>query len=243
MKSNNLKIERHSPVVRFIHWTVTVSIFLLIFTGIGQMPVYRRYMVDQLPGLAWSSDFSVTLTIHYLAAMALIFASLYHVIYHGFLKEFDIIPRRGDIKESYHIIKAILTGSQEPPSHKYLAEQRLAYVFILLSVALTIVTGVVKVMKNMPSMHFSNELVYWMTTLHNIGTFMVIFGIAAHLGAFVIKENRNLLPSMFTGKVDLCYIKHRHQLWYEDLVAEGKLDPRTADICVQHNNKTKNRAA
>lgn len=243
MTTNNLKIERHSPIVRFIHWTVTVSIFLLIFTGIGQMPVYRRYMVDQLPGLAWSSDFSVTLLVHYAAAMALIFASLYHVIYHGLLKQYNLIPRRGDIVESYHIIKAILTGGQEPPSRKYLAEQRLAYVFIVISIALTIVTGVVKVMKNIPGMHFSNELVYWMTTLHNIGTFMVIFGIITHLGAFVIKENRKVLPSMFTGKVDLCYVKHRHLLWYGELVAKGKIDPRTADSCPRHNNKIKNQVA
>lgn len=243
MTTNNLKIERHSPIVRFIHWTITVSIFVLIFSGLGQMPMYRRYLIDQLPGMAWASDFSVTLTIHYLAAMALIFASLYHVIYHGLLKQFNIIPRKGDIKESYHIMKAILTGGQEPPSHKYLAEQRLAYVFIVLSIALTILTGAVKVIKNIPGMHFSNELVYWMTTLHNIGTFMIIFGIITHLAAFVIKENRNLLPSMFTGKIDLCYIKHRHLFWYQELVAQRRVDPGTANRCPQNNNKTKYKVA
>ncbi len=228
-KVSNVKIERHSGIVRFIHWTVTISIFILIFTGIGQMPMYKRYMVDQIMGLTWSSNYTVTLMLHYLAASALISASLYHVIFHGFLKEFNLLPQRGDLKESYLIIKAILTKGQEPPSHKYLAEQRLAYAFIVLNIALTIITGVIKVLKNLPSWEFGNGLLYWTTMVHNAATFMIIFGIAAHLGAFIMKENRNLLPSMFTGKVDLGYVKHRHSLWFNELIKQKKINPQAAD--------------
>lgn len=230
-KESDMKIVRHLPWIRFIHWTVTISIFLLIFTGIGQMPVYRRFMVDQIPGLAWSSDYAVTIAIHYVAAAFLIFAAVFHVIYHGVLKEFNLWPRRGDLKESYLIIKAIFTNGQEPPSHKYLAEQRLAYAFIFFNIALTIITGAIKVLKNFPSLSFSDGFLYWTTMVHNLSTVMIIFGIAAHLGAFIVKENRNLLPGMFTGKVDLCYIKHRHSLWYKELVSRNKINPQAAEKC------------
>lgn len=217
-KSEKKQIVRHSPTVRIIHWTVTISVFLLIFSGIGQMPMYKRYMLDQLPAMAWTSDYTVTLILHYVAAMALMAAAVFHLVYHGLRRDFNIIPRRGDLKESYLIIKAILTKSKEPPSHKYLAEQRLAYVFIAGSIALTIITGLIKVLKNLPSVSISSETLYWTTLFHNIGTFLVVFGIIAHLGAFIIKENRILLPGIFTGKVDLGYIKHRHSLWYQELV-------------------------
>ncbi len=220
----NKKVLRHPATVRLIHWTITVSTFLLIFTGFGQMPVYKRYMVDQVPGLAWSSDFSVTLIIHYLAAIALVFAAVFHVVYHGLRRDFHILPRRGDLRESYLIIKALLTKCKEPPCHKYLAEQRIAYLFIASSLALIIVTGIFKVIKNFPGVHFSEGLLYWMTMLHNLGTFLVIFGVVAHLAAFVFRENRALLPGMFTGKVDLDYIKHRHCLWYEELCREKILE-------------------
>lgn len=217
MDLKNKKIIRHCLTTRFIHWTVTVSIFILIFTGLGQMPIYKRYFVDQLPGLAWSSNYSITLVVHYLAAIALMFAAFYHLVYFGMLREFHLLPRRGDIKESFEIIKAMITKGKVPPCHKYLAEQRLAFVFIASTIALLIFTGSIKVLKNLPSVTFSDGFLFWTTMLHNVGTFLIIFGIAAHLGAFIFRENRALLPSMFTGNVDLEYVKERHCLWYDDL--------------------------
>jgi len=97
-------------------------------------------------------------------------------------------------------------------------------VFIASSLALTIVTGIFKVVKNFPGIYFSDGLLNWMTMLHNLGTFLVIFGILAHLAAFIFKENRALLPGMFTGQVDLDYIKHRHCLWYDELCREKDLN-------------------
>jgi len=214
-------LTRHSLTVRLIHWSITVSTFILILTGIGQMPVYRRYMIDQVPGLGWSSNFAVTLNLHYLAGIALLFAAVYHLVYHGIRRDFNIIPRRGDARESYHIIKAILTGCKEPPCHKYLAEQRLAYIFIAGALGITIITGILKVIKNLPSVYFSDGFLNSITMIHNAGTFLVIFGVAAHLAAFIIKENRNLLPSMFHGKVHLHYVRHRHCLWYDELCEKG----------------------
>lgn len=211
------KVLRHSLSVRFVHWTVAISTIILIFSGFGQMPMYARYYLDRIPGLWWSSDYTVTLPMHYVAAAVLMLASAYHVVYHLVRREFGILPRRGDIKESYLIIKAMLTGGKEPPSDKYLAEQRLAYAFIAFWLLVVIVTGVIKVLKNLPSVQFNGTFLVWTNDLHTFSSFMIIFGIVAHLGAFIIKANRPLLKSMFTGKVDLNYVKHRHSLWYERL--------------------------
>ena len=46
------------------------------------------------------------------------------------------MPRKGDVRESFEIIRAMLTGKEEPPSRKFLAEQRLAYAFIGFSIVL-----------------------------------------------------------------------------------------------------------
>jgi len=230
-------ILRHSLTVRLIHWTVTLSTFILIFTGLGQMPIYKRYLLDQIPGFAWSSNYEITVYVHYIAAIALVFAAVFHVVYHGMCRHFHIIPRKGDLKESYLLVKAMLTKCEEPPCHKYLPEQRLAYVFIAGSLGTIIITGIFKVLKNLPTMAniFSNDFIYWMTMLHNIATFMVIFGIIAHLGAFVFKANRALLPSIFTGRVDLEYIKHRHCLWYEDLCCQEIISPEQIKGIASHS--------
>ena len=176
MAKNN-KIKRHGWPVLFVHWTVAFSTFMLIFSGFGQMPLYKRYMVDKLPGLSWTTNYEITLIIHYIFAALLIFAITFHIAFHSIRKEFDIIPRRGDLKESYKIIKAMVTNGKEPESDKYLAEQRIAYAYIGIMLIILIITGIVKVIKNLPSITFSTEVLIIAAALHNLAAILLIAGI------------------------------------------------------------------
>jgi len=40
----------------------------MAFTGSGQMPIFARYYISDLPGMAWSADFYLTHYLHYLGA-------------------------------------------------------------------------------------------------------------------------------------------------------------------------------
>jgi len=222
MSNDRGTVKRHGLSVLLVHWTVAVSTFVLIFSGLGQMPLYGRYMVDRIPGLSWTADFSVTLVIHYWAAALLIGAVAYHLVFHGIRREFDMLPRRGDLRESGRIIMAALGFGEEPENDKYLAEQRLAYVFIGFSLILVILTGILKVFKNLPYINYSEGFAFWITLLHNIGTFLVIIGIVVHLGAFLFKANWPLLPGIFTGNVDREYAKRRHAIWYRRIAGREK---------------------
>ncbi|MEA1970633.1 MAG: cytochrome b/b6 domain-containing protein [Thermodesulfobacteriota bacterium] len=208
------KIKRHGLSVLLVHWTVAISTSVLIFSGLGQMPLYKRYMIDRLPGLSWVIDYSITLSIHYWAATALIFAIVYHIVFHVMRREFDMLPRRGDMKQSAQIIMAVFGFGQEPENDKYLAEQRLAYVFIGFSLLILVFTGTIKVLKNLPDINFSEGFIYWITQIHNLGTLLIIIGVVVHLGAFIFKENWPMLPGIFTGKIDLEYARRRHSIWY-----------------------------
>jgi hypothetical protein len=42
------------------------------FTGFGQMPIFKRYYISDIPGLGWSADFYKTHYIHYLGAALLL---------------------------------------------------------------------------------------------------------------------------------------------------------------------------
>ena len=223
MSNDRGKIKRHGLSVILTHWLVALSTFVLIFSGFGQMPLYGRYMVDRIPGLSWASDFSITLLIHYWAAAVLIGAVAFHLVYHVIRRDFDILPRRGDLRDSVRIIMATFGFGEEPENDKYLAEQRLAYVFIAFSLLLVIVTGILKVLKNLPSINYSEGFALWITFLHNVGTVLVIIGIAVHLGAFIFKANWPLLPGIFTGSIDREYAKERHGIWYRRIC--GDKDP------------------
>jgi len=207
-------ILRHTKTVRIIHWSIALSIFLLFFSGFGQMPLYKRYMLTDIA--PWTGDYWMTLYLHYLGAVVLMTAVGWHAVFHGIRKETGLLPRSGDIQESVQIIKAMITGGKEPPSDKYLAEQRLAYAYIAFTVGLLIVTGVVKVIKNL-GFNLNDSLLFWSTQMHNLGSVLLLFGIIAHLAAFIPAANRKLLPSMFHGKVDEEYVKHRHSIWYKRL--------------------------
>lgn len=212
------KVQRHGFHVLFVHWTVAVSTFLLIVSGFGQMPMYKRYKIADLPGLGWTADYSVTIVIHYLAAAILLFAVAYHIVYNGMRKKYSILPRKGDVKESYLIFKAMLQKGEEPASDKYLAEQRLAYAFIGLNLLVIIATGAVKVLKNFSGIDYPAVFLIWVNDIHTLASILLVFGILGHLGAFLFKANRALLPGMFTGKVDLEYVRHRHKIWHDRML-------------------------
>lgn len=211
-------IVRQSVPNLISHWLVALSIFSLIVSGMAQMPMAQRYKIAEVPGLAWTADFHFTLSLHYIGAIVLLFAVTFHITYALASRRFNIMPRKGDFKESVLIIKAMMGKGEEPASHKYLAEQRLAYAFIGGSTLVVLASGAVKVAKNIAGVELSGAAIWFATLMHNISAMLVIVGVVGHLAAFIIKENRALLPAMFSGRVDRGYAKHRHSLWYREVV-------------------------
>ncbi|RAX57095.1 hypothetical protein CCZ01_07055 [Helicobacter monodelphidis] len=208
-------IKRQSLQNRIVHWGIAFSTFSLILSGIFQMPVAKRYMVNELPFLAWSGDYHTTLIVHYIGAFFLIFFIFFHLFFHLYRREFDIFPKRGDTLKSIQVIKAMLTGRKEPPSEKYLPEQRLAYFGIGLVLLILIITGLIKTFKNLAGINMPEWLYFWSAQIHNFGMILIILGIIGHLAAFIFRENRNLLGGMFSGRVGADYTLHRHSLWTE----------------------------
>ena len=208
-----MKVQRQSLQNRIIHWGVAISIFGLIVSGLFEMPIAKRYFINELPLMSWAGNYWINLTLHYIFGFTLIFFSIFHVVYHGFIGEFDAVPKRGDVKKSYLVIKAMITGGKEPASEKYLPEQRLAYLAIAFVIFVLIVTGLIKSYKNLLGFDIPNGLYFWAAMLHNAGFMLIFVLIIAHLMAFIPKSNRKLLPGMFSGKIDADYAKERHSLW------------------------------
>jgi hypothetical protein len=50
-----------------------LAVAALAVSGMAQMPVFKRYGVADLPGLAWTADFFFTHLMHYAAAAVLLF--------------------------------------------------------------------------------------------------------------------------------------------------------------------------
>lgn len=215
-------VVRHNAIELIEHWAIAISGLLLLVTGIFELPVAKRYYIITVPGLGWSADFITSLYIHYAAALVFTAAGIFHLIYHGLRSEKGLLPQKGDMKASVTVIKSLFGFGQEPPMHKYLPEQRWAYVGMALIIAMLIVSGLIKTYKNIYAPDMSLAVVLTATWIHNI--FFVLFFLAflAHMAAILLRPNWPMVQGIFTGKVRLDYARHRHALWMADLEKNEK---------------------
>ena len=223
-------VLRHSPVELTEHWLLAISGLLLIFSGFGELPMYKRYMVTEIPGMGWAGDFFINLKIHYLAGIVFVSIMVFHALYHGWLGHQGLIPRKGDVKASCKTILCMLGFGEEDKMEKYLPEQRLAYAYLGGVGLVLVLTGMVKVVKNLPGVYLSPTLITSMTLIHTFATIFFLLGVLAHLAALIFKVNRPLVRSIFTGEVNLGYVQDRHTIWYEEMTknkGEGEVKVET----------------
>jgi len=64
---------------KWLKWSYLGIFIVMAFTGFGQMPIFKRFYISDVPGLGWSADFYATHYIHYLGAI-LLFVLLAYVI-------------------------------------------------------------------------------------------------------------------------------------------------------------------
>ncbi|MFP4624778.1 MAG: cytochrome b/b6 domain-containing protein, partial [Gemmatimonadota bacterium] len=162
---------------------------------------------------------------------------VFHLVYHLRRREFAALPRRGDVGESVRIIVAMVRGRPEPPSAKFLAEQRLAYAAIGGVSLVLLLTGMVKSFKNLGPINLDPTLLTVVTLAHTAAAMAFMGLVVAHLAAFLIRANRPLLPSMITGRVSRAYAEHRHPLWSipAPAVEEDEPVPAPAGVVVDEN--------
>lgn len=210
-------IRRHNLTEIVEHWAIALSGLTLVITGIFELPIAGRYYITDLPGMKWSGDFIFSLELHYAASVIFITASLFHVVYHVLQGHTGLLPKKGDLKASVEVIKSFLGRGEEPLFHKYLPEQRLAYAGMAVIIAGLIISGLIKTYKNVYAPDMSYALVMWATWVHNVFFVLFVLAFAAHMAAIVIKPNRPLVRSIFTGYISLDYAKARHPLWLEEI--------------------------
>lgn len=219
------KIRRHSLIEIIEHWSVAISGMVLLFTGLGCLPLYKRYFVSEIPGFGWTADFNNVTMVHYMASLVFVSAVMFHIFYHSLRREFGLIPKRGDVSRGIKVIGAMLGFGEEPPSEKYLPEQRIAYAGIGSVILVLTVTGIVKVLKNLEWIVLPPSVETVNTLLHTLFGLLFMLAFFVHVGVVLLfKANWPLLKSMFTGYVDEEYVKRRHALWCEELKKSAKED-------------------
>ena len=123
-----------------------ITFFFLVLTGFGQMPVYKRYYISDIPGLDWVSSFYLTHMMHYIAAFVLIAFSVYVVIFF------------------------ILGGSNILDGSKKITTTGFIKIFILAGL---IVSGILLVIRNLSGVYLGHNLIIALDLMH-IGFTMML---------------------------------------------------------------------
>ena len=69
-----------------VRWFYLLTVFFLTLTGFGQMPIFKRYYIADIPGLGWLAEFFITHYIHYLGAILFLGFTAYIIIDYLLLK-------------------------------------------------------------------------------------------------------------------------------------------------------------
>ncbi|MBW2050308.1 MAG: hypothetical protein JRJ09_17530, partial [Deltaproteobacteria bacterium] len=69
MKSDTYPLTAGKKGIKTLY---ILTFIVMAFTGFGQMPIFKRYYISDIPGMAWSADFYATHYIHYMGAILLL---------------------------------------------------------------------------------------------------------------------------------------------------------------------------
>ena len=111
-------------------------VFALLFTGLAQMPIFKRYYLADIPGFAWTADFYLNHILHYIFATILLFWIFFRL--GKFLR-------------------------QDQQGIKTISPFGWTKIFIWAGI---IITGILRVLKNQPNIFFSPETTMFIDWTH-----------------------------------------------------------------------------
>ena len=101
----NQNLAHNRVISRPLRWLYLTTTFFLVLTGFGQMPIFKRYYIADIPGLGWLAEFFVTHYIHYLGAIVLLALVTY------IMADYFILKRNARrMTATGYIRVALLTG-------------------------------------------------------------------------------------------------------------------------------------
>ena len=103
MKENSIQARSVSKTP--LWYLYLVSGIMLAFSGFGQMPLYKRYYVSDIPGMAWAADFYITHLVHYIFSALLFGIASYAVFNHLLIKR-----RKAALTTSGYVRTIIVAG-------------------------------------------------------------------------------------------------------------------------------------
>ncbi len=134
-------------------------LFFIVLSGFAQMPVFDRYYVSDIPGLAWLAQFYVTHVIHYIMAALLLGFSAYVAVDFFLYRRSTAGAYKADRKSA---------GTRRSMAARKSKPTRITTSGMVKVGALSglVITGCFMVVKNLSQVYFPHEVVIGLDLLH-----------------------------------------------------------------------------
>ena len=105
MKAASISLANPKNQNRTMHFMYLLTVIFLALTGFGQMPIYKRYYLSDIPGFGWLANFWTTRYVHYVAAAMLLAIIAYMIVQYAALDR-----RQRKLSWSGYLKGALLSG-------------------------------------------------------------------------------------------------------------------------------------
>lgn len=89
-----------------------LTVAAILFTGFGNMPLWKRYYIADIPGLAWAGDFYRNVIVHYGLGIFLFAVAAYVLVtyFHAFMQDPRYRSTRSAKVRAALLAGALMTG-------------------------------------------------------------------------------------------------------------------------------------
>ena len=105
MQATAFLLDQSNGQNRSLRFMYVLTVFLMALTGFGQMPIYKRYYLSDVPGLGWLANFWTTRYVHYAGAALLLAIVVYLLVEHV-----TLIRSRRKVSPSGYLRGILLLG-------------------------------------------------------------------------------------------------------------------------------------
>lgn len=211
------RVLRHDNAAILEHWTHGIGTAVLLMSGIALGFWFVPSLVDAGEPV-WAA-----MNVHFVAVVVFLFGTFYYgantlLAVKRFREHLPTNDALDYTKRHY----GLLLGFKNltfPPERKYFESEKMAFVLALVSTAVIILTGLLKVAAH--AMSIPAAVMAVATPAHDIATIAMLAFFLAHVFfAAILPMSWPVLRSMFTGYVPLAYARHEHAGWIAAL--EGR---------------------
>jgi len=208
------EIERFTPFERSAHWTNAIAFVVLAVSGI--VMAFGKFIMQPIIGDTLFGCITYALKNAHNFAGPLFAVSL-TVVFFTFLK--DNWPSKEDWA---WIIKAGgLFGSEEVPSHRFNAGEKVVFWGGVLGLGAIVVASGLVLDKLIPGLIYERSTMQIANMIHGVATLFMMAMFIGHIYMGTIGME-GAYKAMQTGYVDETWAKEHHELWHDDIKA-GKI--------------------